>query len=451
MNDGNHAPGVLRDDVIRDPRSTGELIILTLADQVDAPAAETFVRGIFGAIDDVSGTGEDKGATACVGFGSRLFDRLATRPAGLHDLTAGAGELLDADLVIYTMTREEWRAADLRRRIAELGAGIITAAVTDRGYQRPDGRELGGFRDGLRNAQADRERHVFVDRDESPEEPAAAAGGTYMATMHIVQDLAAWNALAVDDQQQVIGRRKSDGSRLDLAEGAPVPEETELGDGIPASSHIAKAGPRGDARDRLAIFRRGLPFVELLSNGTIEAGLLFVSFQATMEQFLTVRDEWMNNPDFPAAGTTTDQLFARGFANMTRTAFFFVPAEHKSEFPGYEFFHPIEDDDRCLGRIAVRKKIVDSNGAGVHAELGGFTFQLLDQTGTAQGEPFTTDSAGRAVSPPVPVGETYTLHETATRDGFQPTPDIPVTLDKRRIAVPVTNTLQPTNPNPGYR
>ena len=43
--------------------------------------------------------------------------------------------------------------------------------------------------------------------------------------------------------------------------------------------------PRRDRRaerDPVKIFRRGVPFVELTVDGTLEGGLLFVSFQASM-------------------------------------------------------------------------------------------------------------------------------------------------------------------------
>lgn len=196
----------------------------------------------------------------------------------------------------------------------------------------------------------------------------------------------------------------------------------------------------------MTIFRRGVPFVELRPDGTLDAGLHFVSFQASMEQFLTISGEWMFNDDFPEPATGFDALFARGFAAVTHTGFFFVPAP--AEFVGASFLVAQPAEDRCLGRVAVRKKLVDSAGGPIKGERGGFRFQLLDAAGNPIGEPFATDSTGRALSPAVPVGDTYTVREVAARPGFDLAPEQTVILERRRIQIEVIN--KAPGPNPGY-
>lgn len=440
--------GVLPDEVIRDPRSDAELLFVTLRPDLERPALEEFLRGLSQAVAGLTnGEGADRAASACVGLGKRFLGRTEAVPVGLTQLPAVTqGELLDVDLVVYVMCREEWRLADFRRGLASLGAGVVTSVLVQRGFQRPDGRELGGFLDGLRNARDDRDAVVFVNRDRDPSEPAAAEGGTYMVTMRIPQDLAAWAALTEAEQEQVMGRRKSDGSRLDVPAGTTVEAEGELAEGCPLASHVAKAGPRGEHRDRVKIFRRGVPFIELRPDGILDAGLQFVSFQASMEQFLTLSDEWMFNTDFPEPGTGGDALFARGFAAVTHTGFFFVSAP--AEFIGAQFIAAQPGEDRCLGHIAVRKKLVDSSGSPIRGERGGFGFQLFDQAGSPIGDPFLTDSTGRALSPAAAVGDTYTVREVNTRAGFEPAPDQTVELDRRRIQIEVIN--KATVPNPGY-
>ena len=51
------------------------------------------------------------------------------------------------------------------------------------------------------------------------------------------------------------------------------------------------------------------------------------------------------------------------------------------------------------------------------AKGGGFALQLLDATGSPVGQPFTTDSTGRGLSPAVPVGETYTTERSRRAPG----------------------------------
>lgn len=442
------AEGVLPDEVIRDPRSTGELLYLTLKPDLVPAEVETLLRGLTDSVAQLtSGEGAERSASVCVGFGKKFFDRTGVLPSGLiSPPTPAQGDLLDDDLVIYILCREEWRLADFRRRLATFGGGAVSAVRVERGHQRADGRELGGFLDGLRNAREGRESIVFVDRDRDPTEPGAAAGGTYMVTMRIPQNLDAWEKLTEAEQEQVMGRRKIDGSRLDLPTGTAVDTEDEISAGCPLTSHVAKAGPRGAHRDPVQIFRRGLPFVELRPEGTIEAGLLFVSFQASMDQFLTLSDEWMGNIDFPSTGTGADALFAQDFATVSHTGYFFVPAP--AEFLGANFLAGIQVEDQCLGRVAIRKKLVDSSNNPIRAERGGFTFRLFDAAGSTVGDSFTTDSTGRALSPAVPVGAAYTLREVVVRSGFETAPDQEVQLDRRRIQIDVVN--KATEQNPGY-
>jgi Dyp-type peroxidase family len=443
------ASGVLPDEVIRDPRSDAELTYVTLADGLTPEQIQTFLRALTDAVDRLNaGEGAERAATTCVGLGRRFFARAGIAPVSLAVPAAEPpGAVLDVDLIIYTMCREEWRLADFRRVLAQCGAGIVTAIQIDRGHQRPTARELGGFLDGLRNAGPDREAVVFVDRDRDPEEPEAAAGGTYMVTMRIIQNLDAWEALGDPEQEQIIGRRKVDGSRLDLPEGTTPETESGIGAGCPLSSHVAKSGPRGTHRDQVQIFRRGVPFLDLRPDGSAEGGLLFVSFQASMSQFDTIFGEWMINPEFPAPGTGRDALLERGHIQIANVGYFFVPAP--AEYIGARFLSPAPGpDDRCLGRVAVRKRLVDASDSPIRAERGGFGFQLFGDDGSTIGEPFLTDSTGRALSPAVPVGDTYTLREVVTPAGFDTAPDQLIELNHRRLRVDVVN--KATAVNPGY-
>ena len=198
----------------------------------------------------------------------------------------------------------------------------------------------------------------------------------------------------------------------------------------------------------MSIFRRGVPFIDFRADGSVEAGLHFVSFQGSIDQFTTMFDEWIGNAEFPAAGTGKDQLFEQGFAKVTHAGFFFVPAP--SEFLCSDFLKPKVEDDRCTGHVAIRKLLFDGAGNPIRAERGGFEFQLIDtSTGLPVGEVFTTDSSGRALSGPVPLGQTYTLHEVVVRSGFTTAVDQTITLDRRRMLVEVRNVAVAANPGYG--
>lgn len=159
-------------------------------------------------------------------------------------------------------------------------------------------------------------------------------------------------------------------------------------------------------------------------------------------------DEWMRNPDFPTNGAGPDALLARGLITITHTGFYFVPAA--AEFIKAQFFTETNADDRCRGRVVVRKKLVDPSGNPVRGERDGFVLQLNDAAGTPICESFTTDSTGRAVSPPVPSGETYTLHEVTVDGPFTAAADVQVNLSGPRIHIEVVNTATVTNPGYGH-
>jgi hypothetical protein len=288
---------------------------------------------------------------------------------------------------------------------------------------------------------------VFVDQSRNPEEPGWTAGGSYLAYLKIHQDLDGVAGLAPDAQDQVIGRRKADGSRLDLPAGTPVSSEGPFaGDACPAASHIRKVGPRGDLHDQTRIFRRGVPFLTMNPDGSIDAGLQFVSFQRSLEDFAVIFARWMTNANFPQPGAGPDALLAQNLITIEKGGFFFV-LPHDDRFIGAPIFDPPPPDPCTTGHVVVQKQLVDANGQPVLAELGGIAFQVLEN-GQPVGGQFLTDSSGRAASPSVPRNTPLVVHEVAPPTGFQQAADMPVTLTGARELVRVVNHVTP-GPGPG--
>lgn len=164
------------------------------------------------------------------------------------------------DLLFYIMTTSEAAAARFIEGLSGTrNLGLVKTSV-ERGFQREDGRELSGFKDGVRNVPGNARRRVaFVNRDLAPDEPHWAEDGTYMAYLKVRQDLDRFNALPVVDQEQIIGRRKTDGSRVDQQAGNDPRTEGEFAGPTPTpNSHVRKTGPRGALHDRTLVFRRGV-------------------------------------------------------------------------------------------------------------------------------------------------------------------------------------------------
>jgi len=351
------------------------------------------------------------------------------------------------------MSTSEALVADSLKGLAGTRSLGLSSVSIERGFQRRDGREPGGFRDGLRNVPSNRRAStVFVNRNELAEEPAWTEDGTYLAYMKIRQDLDAWDQRGEPDQEQIIGRRKSDGSRLDLPVGADPHVEGQFADpnNPSGNSHIRKAGPRGANHDSNLILRRGVPYFTLGAAGAPDAGLQFVSFQASLDALDVILNRWMRNPDFPARGTGADRLFVENLVSVQKAGFYFVPP-HDNRFIAAGLFDPQRPDPRPRrhGRILVRKRLLDPNGAPVLADLGGAGFQVLEQaTANPVGEVFFTDPRGHASSPEVPVRTPLLLREVQPLPNVQPPADIPVTVERRRELVAVENRTSEPGPVP---
>ncbi|WP_166395183.1 Dyp-type peroxidase [Rubrobacter marinus] len=291
-----------------------------------------------------------------------------------------------------------------------------------------------------------------MNRDLAPDEPHWAEDGTYMAYLKVRQDLDRFNALPVADQEQIIGRRKTDGSRLDLQAGTDPRTEGEFVAPTPSpNSHVRKTGPRGALHDRTLIFRRGVPYLNIREDGGLDGGLQFVSFQSSLDAFEVMLNKWEFNPNFPAAGSGMDRLFIEGYATIEKAGFFFVPPRD-NRFIGASIFDPPPTAGRSRGpgRIVIRKRVIDASGNRVLAEVGGIGFQVFQaDTNQPIGGVFMTDSAGHAVSDDVPLNTPLVLREVSTPAHLEPMPEHTFTVTQRRQLVKLDNRVRP-GPAPGY-
>jgi deferrochelatase/peroxidase EfeB len=459
------AKGVRPDPVIANPRSDAALIFVTLHPELTAEQLKEWLQHVSVMVKDLTALHRgEKNASVAVGFGPSFFtssggarfgiapDRV---PAGFADLPAlplGDGTA-SRDVVFYVMATHEESVATFLHQLAGARSAITQISI-ERGFQRADRRELGGFRDGLRNVPTEqRHKTIFVDRTRLPEEPPWTEDGTYMAYLKVRHNLETWEALSPAQQEQIMGRRIKDGSRLDQPEGTSAHIEPPFAGDVPnLDSHVRKAGPRGsEHQEKVQIFRRGVPYLTLNADGTLDAGLHFVSFQASLAAFDVVLNRWMLNPNFPQTGTQQDRLLRDGLTEMVRGGVYFVPP-HDPEFIGAGLFKDPRADPgpRRQGTLAIRKRILDAGGIPVPAELGGFGFQVFDAASQqAVSEIFHTDSKGHAESPPVETGKQLTVREVEPR-GMQPeTPEQQVTIEHRRQP-PLRFVNRVSAPVPGY-
>jgi putative iron-dependent peroxidase len=210
-------------------------------------------------------------------------------------------------------TQEElllWWNGTEKDMIWELQFNVRTALEGDMRVAREtptfvwrDSWDFTGFVDGTGNPEPHRQPEVAIIPDGKP-----GAGGSFAIAQRWVHDLTAFNALPVDQQEAVFGRKK-----------APATEKTAT---IASTSHLAHVELREDGNNghegspkRDEIARRSTPYA--FHDGTV--GLYFMAF-CNRQAPLRERMNAMYNTDGKGV---RDQL--TDFSNPASGSFYFAP------------------------------------------------------------------------------------------------------------------------------
>jgi deferrochelatase/peroxidase EfeB len=281
--------------------------------------------GEFGAVDGPydappQDTGEaldlaTGGLTITIGFGPSLFvdaagvDRFgiaARQPAELRDLPHFPADDLDAqgtggDLCIQACSDDPQIAVHAIRNLSRIAFGRASLRWSQLGFGRTSStstsqvtpRNLFGFKDGTANIKAEEpakvSKSVWV---QSSDAPAWLAGGSYLVARRIRMTIETWDRTALSEQEAIIGRTKGAGAPLSGGSEFTAPDFAVLGRGdkplIDADSHVRLAHPDSNAGSE--ILRRGYNFVDGNDAlGRLDAGLFFISYQRSPEQFIGIQ------------------------------------------------------------------------------------------------------------------------------------------------------------------
>ncbi len=236
--------------------------------------------------------------TVTFGFGATLFDKAGLadrRPPALDPLPDFPEDAIDrarsdGDLWVQIGADDALVAFHALRVLQQQAAGTATARWQMAGFGRTPGataapvtgRNLMGQIDGTNNPQPqqpDFAAKVFC----GSEAPGWLAGGSYVVQRRIRMLLDNWENLPEDRQERVIGRRRADGAPLSGGtEHSAVDLTAQNPDGtlaIPSDAHVRVAAPA--ANGGAAMLRRGFSYHDgMLADGSPDAGLLFLAFQA---------------------------------------------------------------------------------------------------------------------------------------------------------------------------
>ncbi|MEU6915895.1 iron uptake transporter deferrochelatase/peroxidase subunit [Streptomyces olindensis] len=248
---------------------------------------------------DVARDAGPSSLTITFGFGHSFFARTGLekqRPVALDPLPEFSSDHLDknrsnGDLWVQIGANDALVAFHALRALQKDAGRAAKVRWQMNGFNRSPGatahpmtaRNLMGQIDGTRNpkpSEPDFDQRIFV-----PEkgEPAWMANGSYAVVRRIRMLLDDWEKLSVKAQEDVIGRRKSNGAALSggTETTAMDLEKTDAKGNlvVPINAHARITRP--DQNGGAAMLRRPFSFHDGIdADGVPDAGLLFICWQA---------------------------------------------------------------------------------------------------------------------------------------------------------------------------
>jgi len=299
--------------IVQQPSSAAIFLVLTVA-----PGAQDAVREVLadaGGIRRAVGFRAPEARLSCVvGIGSELWDRMygAPRPAQLHPLPTFTGPVHVApstpgDLLLHLRAQRMDLCFELAQRLTEALGDAATVIDEVHGFRSFDERDLLGFVDGTENPEGEEAIVAAYVGDVEP----AFTGGSYVLVQKYLHDLAGWDGLAVEMQEQAIGRTKL--SNIEFAD-----------DVKPLDSHVALTtivDPDGTERD---IMRFNMPFGTV---GAREFGTYFIGYASSAD----VLERMLTNMFLGTAQAAHDRIL--DFSTAVTGSLFFAPALELLEDP----------------------------------------------------------------------------------------------------------------------
>jgi len=266
------------------PLTRSAIFLVLCIRQDDAYARmREFCAGLSGLVRAVEFRDVEAGLTCVAGFGSDAWGRLfgAPRPAELHpfqEIRSGGRHAVSTpgDMLFHIRAKRMDLCFELATQIMDSIGDVVTVADEVHGFRYFDDRDVMGFVDGTENPRGDAAREAAIVDGEDP----AFAGGSYVIVQKYIHDLKAWNALPVETQEKIIGRRKL--SDIELSDADK-----------PAYAHNALTNIEENGR-QLQILRDNMPFGR---PGHGEFGTYFIGYCRTPRiTELMLQNMFVGNP-----------------------------------------------------------------------------------------------------------------------------------------------------------
>ena len=243
-------------------------LVLCIRPEEDAyTAVRSFCADLAGLVRAVEFRDIEGGLTCVIGFGSDAWDKLfgSQRPAELHpfqEIRSGGRHAVSTpgDILFHIRAKRIDLCFELATQIMESIGDAVSVADEVQGFRYFEDRDVIGFVDGTENPRGDAAREAAVVGDEDP----AFEGGSYVIVQKYLHNMKAWNALPVEAQERIIGRKKLSDIELSDAEK-------------PESAHSALTVIEENGKE-VKILRDNMPFGR---PGHGEFGTYFIGYSRT--------------------------------------------------------------------------------------------------------------------------------------------------------------------------
>ncbi|WP_187685336.1 Dyp-type peroxidase [Nocardia wallacei] len=253
---------------ILDPLTRAAIFLVATIDEGGEPAIRDLLADLAGLRRSVGFRVPGGELSCCAGIGSAAWDRLYSgpRPAELHEFPGYRGPYHAApatpgDLLFHIRAESMDACFELAMVIGDRLRGAATIVDETVGFRYFEQRDLLGFVDGTENPEGRAAEATALVGAEDPD----FTGGSYVIVQKYTHDLAAWNALSVEEQELVIGRTKQRDIELSDAEK-------------PLNSHVAVNTVYDEDGTQRQILRANMPFGSVRAG---EFGTYYIAYAAT--------------------------------------------------------------------------------------------------------------------------------------------------------------------------
>ena len=243
------------------------LVVCIRPEPASYAALRAFCADLAGLVRAVEFRDVEAGLTSVVGFGSDAWDKLfgAPRPAELHpfqEIRSGGRHAVSTpgDILFHIRARRPDLCFELAAQIMDSIGEAVSVADEVHGFRYFDDRDVIGFVDGTENPRGGAAEQAAIVGDEDK----AFAGGSYVIVQKYLHDMKGWNALPVEAQERIIGRKKLSDIELNDAEK-------------PAFAHNALTVIEENGKE-VKILRDNMPFGR---PGHGEFGTYFIGYSRT--------------------------------------------------------------------------------------------------------------------------------------------------------------------------